>query len=582
MVNLDALPDPGDPGWDNRVEEIVEGTGIDNGLGKRLLRDATRVKTGDRTLESFAGQYPTQVVETLGIDEELDGCLDVATHQRDMPIDYSGSETESDESSPADVDDLGAATADDTGCCGGNGSCGCGSNGSRGCDSNGSCSCGEGEKKESVLDREFTPEEALEREVPENLFPDLDDTTEMEDLGQSWDMDDVDDEWEANARKDLADVEFGTELGVEMSRDALRIAQGEMTKAEFHEKYNDRVLKEFGVDHRPTRTAEPAETDDSSSDITYGSVEADGWTVPDENTSVPKDNTSRRRFLKGATATAAGASASIAGCLDLDVAQQGTNPASHDGDVQLGMAIDMERCIGCLLCAEGCMEENNTDLGSFWMHVFQYEEDERGDTVENYMPRPCQHCSEPSCSYVCPTQARYKRDGDGLVLTNYDTCIGCKYCQVACPYGVNYLGKDEGSDKSPGFWHPTEEDEQGITAAGPAPEGVMSKCTFCSHRQDEDASRGTTACEDACPVDAIHFGDMEDPDSDPREHMREKRNTARFELLENQGNEPNIVYLGDEPSGSAETVDGPYTYRDLEMEPLDEPANDGETAGGDD
>lgn len=393
----------------------------------------------------------------------------------------------------------------------------------------------------------------------------------MENLGQEWEMDDVDDEWETNARNDLADVEFDTDLGIEMSRDALRVAQGELSKAAFHEKHSDAVRAEFGLDHRPTRDATPVEPVEESSSA--DDLAADLPSVPRQQ-GIP--DTSRRRFLKGAGAATAGGAISLAGCADM--AQQGTDPADYDGDVQMGMAIDLERCIGCLLCAEGCMDENNTDLGSYWMHVFRYEEDERGDVQEGYMPRPCQHCSDPSCSYVCPTQARHKRDGDGLVMTNYDTCIGCKYCQVACPYGVNYLGKEEPAadqEKSPGFWHP-EEGKDGLRGAGPPPKGVMGKCTFCSHRQDEKASRGTTACEDACPVDAIHFGDMEDEDSDPRQHMREKRQTSRFELLENQGNEPNIVYLGDEPSGKAETSDGPYTYRDLNMEPLDEPAEEAE------
>lgn len=439
----------------------------------------------------------------------------------------------------------------DAGCCGGTGAghCGCESSTEHGVES-----CSEG-GFESI-------EDSREQSAG------------MPDLGHGWTIDDVDDEWERRAVEELSTVEFDTELGVELSRDALRVAQGEMTKAQFHEKHAEAVLGEFGIDERPTRAAfensqesgdgtELPETSATSGEPLPGVPGADGGRT-------------RRGVLKAAGATlAAGMATGVAGCLDGATESMTTAAADGEetGDVQMGMVIDTDRCIACLLCVEACKRENDTDRGTHWMHVFRYEDDEFGSTRTGQMPRPCQHCSEPSCTYVCPTQARYKRDGDGIVLTNYDTCIGCRYCEVACPYGVNFLGSGEPvsnstdenvRDLSPGFFG-DQEDAEGVTVGGPPPEGVMGKCTFCVHRQDDSARRGTTACEDACPVDAIHFGDMNDPDSAPRAHLRRNRGESRFNLLEQTGNEPNIVYIGEEPSKDAEPIDGPYTYGDLGM-----------------
>ena len=390
----------------------------------------------------------------------------------------------------------------------------------------------------------------------------------MPDLGYTWTTGDLDDDWEARARQKLETVDFDTELGVELSRDAMALAQGELSREAFNEKHHAEVHEEFGVDERPTREVEGVSYE-SDARATRPSSES-GDPLPDVPAASGRTFPSRRGMLKSmGAAAAAGATAGLAGCMG---GLADTGPERGDeGDVQFGMAIDTDRCIACMLCAEACKRENDTDAGTHWMHVFRYEEDEYGEVEEGYMPRPCQHCSEPSCTYVCPTQARFKRNDDGLVLTDYDTCIGCKYCEVACPYGVNSLSKDEPTDISSGFTG-SETDKHGNAVGGTPPEGVMGKCTFCVHRQDDSAQRGTTACEEECPVDAIHFGDMNDPESKPRRYLRENRQEARFKLLDEIGNEPNIVYLGDEPSKDAEPIDGPYTYEDLGME---RPAEDG-------
>ena len=102
------------------------------------------------------------------------------------------------------------------------------------------------------------------------------------------------------------------------------------------------------------------------------------------------------------------------------------------------MAVDLDRCQGCRACVEACKIENNTPSSVFWMYVFRFEQGEYPDTQINFLPRPCQHCDNPPCAKVCPVGARFQRD-DGIVLTDYERCIGCRYCEVACPYGVNFF-----------------------------------------------------------------------------------------------------------------------------------------------
>ncbi|MDZ7850299.1 MAG: 4Fe-4S dicluster domain-containing protein [Halodesulfurarchaeum sp.] len=260
---------------------------------------------------------------------------------------------------------------------------------------------------------------------------------------------------------------------------------------------------------------------------------------------------------------------------------------------QLGMVIDTDSCFGCRACQEACKVENNTPRGAFWMHVFRYEEGEYPDVDQGFMPRPCQHCSEPWCANVCPTGARFKREEDGIVLTDYDRCIGCRYCEVGCPYGVNYAqfqnaekaqyGVPNDTPPGDGHWSVDQESDKvdektpwrnpvhdepiaprNNHASGPQPTGVMSKCTFCVHRQDSEDKQGTTACAETCAADAIKFGDMDDPNSEPRKYLRENQGKSRFKLLEDRGTEPNIVYLGHEPSKEARPIEDSDTFKDPE------------------
>ena len=259
---------------------------------------------------------------------------------------------------------------------------------------------------------------------------------------------------------------------------------------------------------------------------------------------------------------------------------------------QMGMAIDLERCQGCRACMVACKTENDTPRGAFWMNVFRHETGEFPDVDQGFTPNPCHHCSEPSCAEVCPTDARFKRDDDGIVLTDYDTCIGCRYCEVGCPYGVNYFQWRESEEGQYGFgvndelvedthqqlmeldddyeggdrpWanpelDATQEPRDNKLGGGDHKVGTMGKCTFCVHRQDsgDEQLEGTTACEEVCPTNVIFFGDMEDPESDPRQHINEKRDKNNWKMLEGSGNEPNIVYLGDKPDDNVRSMEDEY------------------------
>src|SRR3990172_2389898 len=189
-----------------------------------------------------------------------------------------------------------------------------------------------------------------------------------------------------------------------------------------------------------------------------------------------------------------------------------------------GMVVDLDRCNGCRACMEACKVENNTPQTIFWMYVFRFEEGEYPYTRISFMPRPCMHCDNAPCVKVCPVGARYKRD-DGLVATNADTCIGCRYCAAACPYGVNYFNWKEPKANYYLNWSAPENakalapvtggavppyknpdldskwgKEQRMIAGGGHRQGGIEKCTFCVQRVEKGIK---PACVTACPLSAL-------------------------------------------------------------------------------
>ncbi len=241
------------------------------------------------------------------------------------------------------------------------------------------------------------------------------------------------------------------------------------------------------------------------------------------------------------------------------------------------MAVDLDRCQGCRACVEACKVENNTPSAVFWMYVFRLEEGEYPDTKISFLPRPCQHCHNPPCVKVCPTGARFHRE-DGIVLTDFDRCIGCRYCEVACPYGVNFFNWRDPKKAFADYKIPMDDPDLVAVTGGAIPpyknpdhdrlqgkeqrrtsgsahyKGVVEKCTFCVHRVDQGL---LPACVDTCPVTALVFGDLEDPDSPVSRFIKGRE---QFKLLEELGTDPSVIYLGGTPpTPEAKEIERPMT-----------------------
>lgn len=198
---------------------------------------------------------------------------------------------------------------------------------------------------------------------------------------------------------------------------------------------------------------------------------------------------------------------------------------------KLGLVIDLDICVGCHACATVCKEWNTggysaplsdhdpygADPNGAWLnrvHSYEVEEDGRSRTL--HFPRSCLHCETPDCVTVCPTGASYKRSEDGIVLVNPDTCIGCKLCSWACPYGAREYDYDD---------------------------GVMKKCTLCIDRiynENLAPEDRKPACVAACPTGARAFGDLGDPQSDVSRNVQER---GGVDLLESFGYKPVNKYL---------------------------------------
>lgn len=199
---------------------------------------------------------------------------------------------------------------------------------------------------------------------------------------------------------------------------------------------------------------------------------------------------------------------------------------------KLGLVIDLDICVGCQACATSCKEWNTagysaplTDTDPYGEHptgvwfnrVHSFEvTDESGASRTINFPKSCLHCEDAPCVTVCPTGASFKREEDGIVLVNPDTCIGCKLCSWACPYGAREYDADA---------------------------GIMKKCTLCVdkiYNDDLPAHSRVPACVGACPTGARSFGDLGDPNSGVSK-LVEARNG--FDLMPEQKCKPVNKYL---------------------------------------
>lgn len=215
-----------------------------------------------------------------------------------------------------------------------------------------------------------------------------------------------------------------------------------------------------------------------------------------------------------------------------------------------GMVIDTRRCVGCRACVVACKAENKTPPGVSYTVVLDEVLENRPDDKPLFMTKPCFHCETPPCTDVCPVSATYKREQDGIVVVDYDRCIGCRYCITACPYGArsfdfgeNYPAVEQNTPyaqvPSPelGQFRKREHEK--------SPVGNVRKCTFCVHLQDKDGKYDKAAgrwpsCAKTCTGHAIHFGDFHDPESEVSRLLSERQ---AIRLKEELGTNPNVYYL---------------------------------------
>ncbi len=216
--------------------------------------------------------------------------------------------------------------------------------------------------------------------------------------------------------------------------------------------------------------------------------------------------------------------------------------------VQFGYALNLSVCIGCRKCVEACHIENNHDRATHnsYIRVLEMEQGsfdmERGNATYDhavpapgkyYLPVQCQQCDDAPCVKVCPVQATWK-ERDGIVVVDYDWCIGCRYCEAACPYHARRFNWTK-----PVIPADEVNPNQAYLSNRIRPQGVVEKCTFCLHRTREGR---LPACLEACPTGARVFGDLADPKSDIRWVLENKR---VFVLKEELGTRPRFFYFFD-------------------------------------
>jgi Fe-S-cluster-containing dehydrogenase component len=196
-----------------------------------------------------------------------------------------------------------------------------------------------------------------------------------------------------------------------------------------------------------------------------------------------------------------------------------------------GMVIDLSRCTGCHACAMACKAQNGTPPGVWWSKVVTKETGTYPSSKMGYQPLLCMHCENAPCVDVCPTGASYKQ-ADGIVLVNYDQCIGCKYCEAACPYGARtFVDAIKPYVAKFGF-NPYEKLMYAKHQAG-----VVEKCTFCA---DRVAQGEQPACVTTCPTYARHFGDLSDPNSEVSKMIAQR---PSVQLMPELGTNPSVYYL---------------------------------------
>ena len=216
--------------------------------------------------------------------------------------------------------------------------------------------------------------------------------------------------------------------------------------------------------------------------------------------------------------------------------------------------IDQNRCMGCRACVSACAVENYFTPDAPWNVMVEYEVGTYPAVKRVYNTMNCMHCEQPSCKAACDAVGAkaISKNQFGVVLVDYDKCIGCGYCAAVCPYGVPQLNKSvaelyPGQGKSGAETipykdrHPTHRKKA----------KVVEKCTFCAHKLDQAVADGkvdrigkdqayTPACDLVCPVQARMFGDIDDPNSDVSKRIKA---TGAVQLKKQFGTGPQVYYV---------------------------------------
>lgn len=212
-----------------------------------------------------------------------------------------------------------------------------------------------------------------------------------------------------------------------------------------------------------------------------------------------------------------------------------------------GYGLDLSLCIGCRRCVYGCVRENNIsrDVQIHYIRVVKMAESElsleKGDHYYHpaavpeegfsYMPVQCQQCDNPPCVKVCPVKALWQ-EADGIVVLDYDWCIGCRDCMAACPYRALKFN-----------WRTPSIPENEINPAThylgnrPRSRGVVEKCHLCIQRVRDGRY---PACVEICPTGARKFGNLLDPESEIRLALKHFRT---FKLKEELNTQPKFFYF---------------------------------------
>ena len=217
--------------------------------------------------------------------------------------------------------------------------------------------------------------------------------------------------------------------------------------------------------------------------------------------------------------------------------------------VVFGYAINIGRCKGYRDCVHACVKENNLGRDSQVQYIRVLQMDQGDSNLEHsehyydpaevpvegkyYMPVQCMQCDDPPCVKACPVEATWM-EPDGIVVVDYDWCIGCRYCMTACPYWARHFNWTE-----PEIPADEVNPDQSYLSNRIRPQGVMEKCTFCLHRTRVGR---LPACLEACPTGSRVFGNVLDPESDIRWVLDNKR---IFVLKEDVGTLPRFFYFFD-------------------------------------